>query len=291
MKIYKTLLAALVCGAVASALTASAQQNRQGYITVVRIQGIATYSLGPNEPEHPLVAGKYLSPGSIIYTKADCLVDVVLGKAVAFPQAKWAPDRITAAPDAPVRGFVSYTPSADQNVIRITPDSVLSIDKLTIQDTGADTVSDTELNLKKGKIFASVRKLSGASQYIVKLPTGVAGVRGTLFSIGAEGSVDCFESTGGGVVLALSPANGPTQTFVIPAGQFFNPTLGGNNNGPAPLPPHILNDLRSIFKDIRTVYLAIVAFEYDLTQGHISPTSGNFGGHDSSSPPPPPPEE
>jgi len=275
MKIYKSLLAALVCGAVASAMVASAQDSHQGFVTVVRIEGVATYALGPNEPEHPLVAGKYLSPGSIIFTKDNSVVDVVLGKAVAFPQAKWAPDRITPAADAPVRGYVSYTPQADQNVIRLTPDTTLAIDKLTVQDTGADTVSDTELDLKKGKIFASVKKLSGASQYIIKLPTGIAGVRGTMFTLGADGSCSCFESSGGGVVLALSPTGGSTQTFVIPAGSFFNP---GGNTGPAPLPAALLHELGGIFKDIRTVYLAIVAFEYDCTLTHISATSGNFGG-------------
>ncbi len=68
------------------------------------------------------------------------------------------------------------------------PNTTLGIDKLTITDTGADTVSDTELNLKKGKIFASVKKLSGASQYLIKLPSGIAGVRGTKFSISADGN-------------------------------------------------------------------------------------------------------
>src|ERR1700744_5503183 len=272
MKLYKSILAALVCSAVATALTASAQGDRQGFITVVRIQGIATYSLCQGQPEHPLVAGKYLAPGSIIFTKDDGIVDVVLGKSVDFPQAAWAPNRISPAADAPVRGYVSYTPQIDQNTIRITPNSALAIDKLNITDTGADTVSDTELDLKQGKIFASVRKLSGASQYIVKLPNGVAGVRGTMFSISSDGSVECYESTGGGVVLALASPGGATQTFVIPGGQFFN--AGGS--GPSPLSPQLQHDLSNIFKDIRTVYLALVNFEYDLTQSHVSPTTGRF---------------
>jgi len=61
-------------------------------------------------------------------------------------------------------------------------------------------VSDTELNLKEGKIYASVKKITGASQYLIKLPNGIAGVRGTLFSISADGTIACFESQGGGVV-------------------------------------------------------------------------------------------
>lgn len=272
MKSYKSILAALVCSAIASvAITASAQ-DKQGVITVLRVQGIVTYSLGEGQPEHPLVSGKYLSPGSIIFTKDNGVVDVVLGKSIDLPQAKWAPDRISPAPDAPVRGLISYTPGFDQNTIRITPNSALAIDKLRVADTGADTVSDTELNLKQGKIFASVRKLSGASQYIVKLPNGVAGVRGTLFSIGADGDVACFESTGGGVILALTLSGGGTKTFVVEPGQFFNP----NGNGPTGLSPQVLHILSDVFKALRTSYFAAVNFDFDHTQTHISPTTGTF---------------
>ena len=274
MKIYKSILAAFLCSAIASvAITASAQDTKQGFITVVRIQGIVTYSLGVGQPEHPLVAGKYLSPGSIIFTKQDGIADIVLGKSVELPQAKWAPDRISLAADSPVRGFVTYTPNTDQNAIRISPESTLAIDKLRVADTGADTVSDTELDLKQGKIFASVRKLSGASQYIVKLPSGVAGVRGTLFSISADGSVDCFESTGGGVILALGLSGGITKTFVIAAGESFNPATGG---APSPLSPEILHVLSNVFKALRTSYFGAVNFNFDHTQTHISPTSGTF---------------
>ena len=71
------------------------------------------------------MAGKYLAPGSIIFTKDNAIADIVLGKSVDLPQAKWTPDRITPAPDAPVRGYVTYRPAADQNSIRISPNSNL----------------------------------------------------------------------------------------------------------------------------------------------------------------------
>jgi hypothetical protein len=273
MKSYKSILAAVVCSAIASvAITASAQDTKQGFITVARVEGIATYSLGAGQPEMPLVAGKYLAPGSIIFTKDNAIVDIVLGKEVNLPQAKWAPDRISPAADSPVRGLISYSPSTDQNAIRITPNSALAIDKLRVADTGADTVSDTELDLKQGRIFASVRKLSGASQYIVKLPNGVAGVRGTLFSIGADGSVACYESTGGGVILALTFDGGATKTFLVEPGQSFSP----GSTSPTPLSPEVLHDLSNIFKALRTSYYAAVSFDFDHTQTHITPTSGIF---------------
>lgn len=271
MKIFKTVLAAIFCVTLAGIASA---QDKQGYATVVRVEGDVTYSLGKGQPEHPLVAGKYLAPGAIIFTKDNGVADLILGKAVDLPQSKWTPDRISPAPDAAVRGYVTYKPSADQNAIRLTPHSTLAIDKLNIVDTGADTVSDTELDLQKGKIFASVRKLSGASQYIVKLTNGVAGVRGTLFSISADGTVACFESTAGGVILAVALPGGPTQTFVIAPGQLFDPANGG---GPANISPELNRILERVFDALRTTYFQVVNFEYDHTGCFISPISGHIG--------------
>ena len=270
MKFLKTtLLAALFCTALT--LAASAQNTKQGFATAVRVEGNVTYSLGVGQAEHPLVAGKYLPPGSIVFTHDNGVADLVLGKAVDLPQAKWSPERISLAHDSHVRGYTTYKPSADQNAIRLTPNSTMAIDKLTIVDTGADTVSDTELDLKKGKIFASVRKLSGASQYIVKLPTGVAGVRGTMFSISVDGAVACFESTGGGVILALTLANGTTQTFVVGPGQLLDPTTGQ----PAVISQQLNKILEEVFDALRTTYFHEVDFEYDHTNEHVSSTTGH----------------
>jgi len=275
MKNFKIVLSALVGLALAGmATTASAQGTKQGYATAVRIEGNVTYSLGQGQPEYPLVAGKYLPPGSIIFTKDNGVVDLILGKSVDLPQAKWSPERISPAADSPVRGYVTYKPSADQNAIRLTPNSTLAIDKLTIVDTGTDAVSDTELDLKKGKIFASVRKLSGASQYIVKLPNGVAGVRGTLFSISVDGAVACFESTGGGVILALTLANGTSKTFVIAPGYLMDPTTGS----PAHITPQLQRILGEVFDALRTTYFQVVNYEFDHTGCYISPTTGHHGG-------------
>ena len=270
MKLLKTTLFAALFSSTLI-LTAAAQNTKQGFATAVRVEGNVTYSLGVGQAEHPLVAGKYLPPGSIVFTHDNAVVDLVLGKAIDLPQAKWAPERISLAHDSHVRGYTTYKPSADQNAIRLTPNSTMAIDKLTIVDTGADTVSDTELDLKKGKIFASVRKLSGASQYIVKLPTGVAGVRGTLFSISVDGAVACFESTGGGVILALTLANGTTQTFVVGPGQLLDPTTGQ----PAVISQQLNKILEEVFDALRTTYFHEVDFEHDRTGEHVSSTTGH----------------
>jgi hypothetical protein len=277
MKKIQALFAAALCGVMFSvAVNASAQESQPGYATVIRVQGIVSYSLG-DANWHPLLAGKYLPVGAIIRTGHNGVVDVVLGKSVQMPQAAWQPDRIAFASDAPIRGMISYKPASEQNVVRLMPETTLAIDKLTVTDTTADTVSDTELNLKKGKIFCSVKKLTGASEYLIKLPNGIAGVRGTKFSISADGDVACFESTGGGVVLSLVLANGTTKTFVVTPGQSLDVTTGQLGEIQAALGAQ----LAGFFNAIQTIYLKVANFTPggDSTRCYISPVHGVGGGH------------
>jgi hypothetical protein len=276
MKI-QVLLATALCGAMFTVVAnASAQGNQSGYATVVRVQGDASYSLG-DDNWHPLVAGKYLPPGAVIRTGFNGVADVVLGKNIDLPQSAWTPDKIAFASDAPVRGMVGYKPSTEQNVVRLTPETTLGIDKLTVTDTGADTISDTELNLKKGKIFASVKKLSGASQYLIKLPSGVAGVRGTKFSLGADGAASCYESTGGGLVESLVNADGTTATTLVLPGQMFSP---GNGQPPVTIPQDLFSVLAQFFTSLQTIYLQVHFCSFDSTRCYISNIhGGDFGNH------------
>ena len=221
MKKLQTLLGIALTGVLLNAgVTASAQIAKPGYATVVRVKGEASYSLDGGTHKFPLMPGKFLEPGAAIYTGDDALVDVVLGKAIDLPQAKWVPERISLAVDSPVRGLTSYRPAAEQNVVRVLANSTLVIDKLTTTSSGADTVSDTELDLKQGSIYASVKKLSPAAQYLVKTPTGIAGVRGTQFllSLNPDGtiqSVAVYQTVNDdGLVLAVT-SGGATQTYVI----------------------------------------------------------------------------
>lgn len=269
MKKLQILVAAAVCGL---AVSVSAQTGSPAYATVVRVMGAASYSLGAGEASHPLVAGKILPAGAIISTTDNGVVDVVLAKTVQMPQASWQPEHISFAADSPVRGMTGYKASVDQNVVRLTPNTTLGIDKLTTTDTGADVVSDTELNLKKGKIFCSVKKLTGASQYLIKLPNGIAGVRGTLFSISVDGTVAVFESTNGGVVLSLVSPDGSTHTYLVAPGQLLDPATGQ----PAALSPDVISQLEQIFTAIRTTYYTgSMSIAPDITKCYVSPTHGS----------------
>ena len=169
---------------------------------------------------HPLVAGKILQAGSIISTKPDAVVDVVLGKQVAMPQTASVPDRVSPAADAPVRGMISCQPAVEQNIVRLSGGTTLKIDTLTISDTGVDTVSDTELDLQAGRIFASVKKLSDDSKYLVKIPNGIAGVRGTKFTLDSDGSAACIEHS---VWLAFGGSGGTPTTVEVGQGTQYDP--------------------------------------------------------------------
>jgi hypothetical protein len=267
MKHVQTLVFAAICGFVLMlAAGAVAQSLHPGVVTVVRIVGEGRYSLGDGI-WHPLVAGKILAPGAVIQTGHDATVDIILGKKILMPQADPAPDRVSLAVDSDVRGYISYKPSAEQNAVRLMGDTMLAIDKLTVSDTGVDTVADTELDLRQGGIYCSVKKLSGASQYLIKIPNGIAGVRGTLFYISATGECSVLKNS---VVLSIIGSDGKPTTVVVGEGTRFNP----QNGLITPLPADLIADMRPIITALRTLYWGDIIFTYDRTQCHISPTTG-----------------
>jgi len=274
---------AVLCGTMlVLAVAASAQTLKPGAATIVRIQGEARYSLGDGN-WHPLVVGKMLGAGAVIQTAHAATVDFVLGKSIEMPQAAPWPDRIGLAPDSNVRGMVDYKPAVEQNMVRLTGDTTLAIDKLTISDTGLDTVSDTELDLKQGRIFASVKKLSAASQYLIKIPNGIAGVRGCFIEIDAGGFLAVTDDSaasgmenGGarGVLISIVGPNGAPVTYLVEDGNQFNP----QTSQVVPIAPDSLRILRLHGDALRTLYVEIVSFVYDRTFCFISPTSGHLGG-------------
>ena len=150
-------------------------------------------------------------------------MDVVLGKSIEMPQAAAWPDQISLAPDSYVRGMVDYKPSVEQNMVRLTSDTTLAIDKLTVSDTGVDSVSDTELNLTHGRVFCTVKKLSATSQYLVKIPNGIAGVRGSIFGIDANGWVAAYLHNIG---YSFIGQDGNPVVMTVEQGTLFNPATG-----------------------------------------------------------------
>jgi len=127
--------------------------------------------------------------------------------------------------------MLDYRPVAEQDVLRVWEDSVLAIDKLATTETGADKVTDTQLDLRGGRMFFSVKKLSAASRFEIKIPNGVAGIRGTIGMVSAEGILAILSGSG---VLAYLKGDGTPVTQVVPAGYEYDARTGELT----PLPPH-----------------------------------------------------
>ena len=257
-----------LCGvAFMFANSVSAQSAKQGIVTVVRIQGEARYSVGDNV-WHPLIAGKTLAPGAVIQTAVDSTVDIVLGTVpvqVAYPNSAFpTPAQASLAADPNVRGYVVYNPKVSQNVIRMYGNTVLAIDKLTFSDTGADVVGDTELDLRAGKIFGSVKKLSAMSEFEVKIPNGVAGIRGTSFFISADGTVTV---TKGSVMISYASSNGTTTTITLPGSNgemSYTPNVGYSSNPEGNVVPN----------DVGVIFSSPMVFVDNGVKVHVSPICG-----------------
>jgi hypothetical protein len=212
MKETQSILNSLVaCGvALAMVSTLAAQSGDQSAAKVIRLKGAVRYSTG-NNVWQPLKLGDVVRPGTAIQTASDSRVDLVLGDASA-PVARPIP-----------ADMMSYQPMAEQNILRIWENTLMGVDKLTEMGTGMDMVTETQLDLKAGHITGSVKKMSAASKYEVKLPNGVAGIKGTIFECYAEGVIKVRE---GSIVVAYPGANGAIVTQVVMSMQMFDIRTG-----------------------------------------------------------------
>jgi hypothetical protein len=212
----------IVVGLVAlTALSAAAQGAKEGTAHVVRLKGAARVSSG-NYVWRAIKVGDVLPSGTIVQTSADpkSYVDLVLGDGKApLPHPKIYRPSIANSLDT----LTTFQPTSEQNTVRLWGDGALGIDKLTVLQTGVDRVTDTQLDLKRGRITGNVKKLSAASKYEIKLPNGVAGVRGTVFDIQAVGIVKVY--IGSLVVAWVDPRTQNVTTQTVMGGQVYDATL------------------------------------------------------------------
>lgn len=213
----------IVCGVAMAMVSALAAQTTEDVATVVRIKGSARYSVG-NSGWRALQVGDVLRGGSVVQTATDpgSYVDLVLsGENVPVPRPAVYNTSVTRT-IAPGVGGTS-TPKSEQNVIRLSENTALGIDKLSSTQTGADVVTDTQLDLRAGHIFGTVKKMSPASKYEIKLPNGVAGIRGTVYDLSADGMLRVLV---GSVVLAYVGPDGKVVTQVVAANHQFDSRTG-----------------------------------------------------------------
>lgn len=209
---------------IAMVASVSAQQMVKSEAKVVRIKGDARYA-NSDQVWKPLQVGDTLYAGSIIQTAPKSRVDLVLGeKNAVASEHKWGE-------------VIKYQPEVEQDFVRVWESSVLVVEKLLIAETGADKVRETGLDLRAGKIFGTVKKLTGASRYEVKIPNGVAGIRGTVYMMSAEGVLNVFR---GAVMIAYTDGTGATVTQTVVGGQSFDTRTGQFT----PIPEYILREGR-----------------------------------------------
>lgn len=220
MKVTRSLISSIiVCGIALAMVSTAAAESKEYVAKVIRIKGGARYSLG-NDSYQPLKVGMILRSGAKIQTGMEkgSFVDLILGDV--------AETAVVPKPQPAVVGStISFLPTAAQNTIHLFEGTELCIDRLLSTETGADVVTETQLELKKGHIIGNVKKMSAASKYEVKLPKGVAGIRGTVYEITDDGKIRVAQ----GSVIVSYLDNNVVKTVTITAGFEFdtnNPGIG-----------------------------------------------------------------
>ena len=247
MKLARNTLTWFLTGVFSLALvvSADAQTSKQRTGKVERIKGAARYSTG-NNVWQPLKVGSILKSGYIVQTAQDSYTDIVLNEEASGPPA---PAGIPSKTPSASSSSASPSPSSaagrsvDQDVVRILPDSVLSFDRMTAVETGGDRVTETELDLRTGAMFGAVKKQAAASRFEIKIPNGVAGIRGTYFYANSRGLFSCLN---GSLVAAYTNADSTPGTQVVAGGNQFNTAT----REMAPIGASLLSQLNLMVNDV-----------------------------------------
>ena len=262
----QSLINGFVVGGIALAMVATLSAQSVGTAKVVRIKGSARYATVANQWQ-PLSVGAELRPGAVVQTGMEqgSYVDLVLtdggGSSAVGSGTGVSP---TLASDSLV-----YTPARAQNVVRLWENTVLGIDTLRVMDTGADKVTETQLDLRSGRILGTVKKMSAASKYEVKIPNGVAGIRGTTYELRSTGELRVLDGT---VVISLVAPDGSVTTKTINANQEFNPRTGAV----AAIPATVESQLIASSTDVGATRVTdeTIRFVRDRTIYFVSPVAG-----------------
>jgi len=210
----------------------SVQASEAGKAVVRSIRGQAQYAEGANWL--PLKVGQILKPGSTIRTANESQVDLFM----------------------------------DQNgpVVRLVENTQLGIEKLSFDATGIDTVIETQLDLKSGRIVGIVKKMSHESKYEIKTPNGVAGIRGTEYDVSATSVVRVVS---GSLVVVYVKTDGTVVTQVVNAGEMFVPA----ESAVRPIPADQLSQLVAQLNDLRGAPTAAITAEEGV-RVFVSPIVG-----------------
>jgi hypothetical protein len=209
------------------------------------VKGAAIYMTNGG-PARPLKEGMILRSGSTIKTGSNSAVDLFLG--------------------------------VSAGVVRVSENSTVAFDKLTQEDTGADTAVEVQLHVPNGDIYFNVNKLSKASRYEVKMPNGVAGIRGTKggFSFRPSGGVKPpIVLLEGDVLFVHAPAGGPVTAYPMnaPPAVFFS-AVGGVQIAPAALTESVTKEVDAVTKRATPAVVPPAAANQQRAEPPLSPGIG-----------------
>jgi hypothetical protein len=181
----------IVCGvALAAMLAPCAAQAAAGKAVVRSVRGTASYSVQGGDWK-PLKSGEVLEAGSAVRSGVASQVVIFL----------------------------------DRNgpTVRLLEDTILGIDRLDADSTGADTIIETQLDLRQGTIQGYVSKLAAASKYEVKTPNTVAGVRESPVEYQISANGDTHVKYGSLMTAYTNPVSKRISTHLVNEGQTFIP--------------------------------------------------------------------
>ena len=185
-----SIVMACVVAVVGAVAVSSVQAAEAGKAVVRSIHGQAQYQESGGQ-WLPLKVGQVLKAGSAVRTANDSHADLFM----------------------------------DQNgqVVRMVENTTLGLDKLNYTATGVDTIIETQLDLKSGRIIGVVRKMADQSKYEIKTPNGVAGIRGTEYDITAT---SVLRVVSGSMVMVYVKSDGTVITQVVNSNEMFVPSDG-----------------------------------------------------------------
>jgi len=103
-------------------------------------------------------------------------------------------------------------------MIRLKEDSVLRFERLDFSATGVEKIIVTRLELVRGRMLGSVKKLAAASSFMVRTPSSIVQIRGTEFSVSGDGAVE--------LIFGQARVFTEGQQFEVNAGFEFTPKKG-----------------------------------------------------------------
>ena len=211
----------LIAGALALAVVAITAQARAESVPqvakILRVKGSARYSVD-GRTWQPLRKGDVLNPGVVLQTAEGSTIDLQLSDRDAAPAS--IGNVSLAGTSSSAAGLYQSEGELTANIVHIFPSTELSVDKIMLDRTGMDEVSETQLDLRAGQIMGNVKKLSAASKYEVKIPNGVAGIRGTIYWLSSTSKAAVLT---GSVVLALVKPDGTVITKIVNAKYSYDP--------------------------------------------------------------------